>query len=240
MRVRYFRTTLVCRLAYLDQSKWQLHSYGRYVGPISIFASMSRLFSHAQPIDFNVGYKWRTPNLVAAVNTTAPAEVATTEPAEVAVPTPQPRDIRQRAHDHRRRAWQRAPGSGAQPSRRQPPGASQAPGQDCAHAPTAICGPMAVLVAGLALRALLAFHQPLQSCRPDAARILGRPATVERTARAVECAATVDIKALNSDRADQPCSGRKKARMSSASSSGCSIAAKWPPRGITVQRRILV
>src|SRR5262249_53915036 len=41
-------------------------------------------------------------------------------------------------------------------------------------------------------------------------------------------------------RADQPRSGRKKARMSSASSSGCSIAAKWPPRGITVQRRILV
>src|SRR5215813_2966822 len=40
--------------------------------------------------------------------------------------------------------------------------------------------------------------------------------------------------------ADQPRSGRKKARMSSASSSGCSIAAKWPPRGITVQRRILV
>src|SRR5262245_3953317 len=41
-------------------------------------------------------------------------------------------------------------------------------------------------------------------------------------------------------RADQPRSGRKKARRSSASSSGCSIAAKWPPRGITVQRRILV
>jgi len=79
-------------LAYLDQSKWQLHSYGRYVGPISIFASMSRLFSHAQPIDFGVGYKWRTPNLLAAINTTAPAEVATTEPAEVAVPTPQPRE----------------------------------------------------------------------------------------------------------------------------------------------------
>ena len=84
-------------LAYLDQSKWQLHPYGRYAGPISIFANryqsgMSRLFSHAQPIDFGVGYTWRTPNLLAAVNTTAPAEVATTEPAEVAVPTPQPRE----------------------------------------------------------------------------------------------------------------------------------------------------
>jgi len=37
---------------------------------------MARLFSHAQPIDFGIGYKWRTPNLLAAVNTTAPAEVA--------------------------------------------------------------------------------------------------------------------------------------------------------------------
>ena len=78
----------MCRLAYLDQSKWQLHSYGRYVGPISIFASMSRLFSHAQPIDFGIGYKWRTPNLLAAVNTTVSAEVAT-EPAAVAVAAPQ-------------------------------------------------------------------------------------------------------------------------------------------------------
>jgi hypothetical protein len=84
-------------LAYFDQSRWQLHPYGRYAGPISIFANryqsgMARLFSHAQPIDFGIGYKWRTPNLLAAVNTTAPAEVATTEPAEVPVPTPQPQE----------------------------------------------------------------------------------------------------------------------------------------------------
>jgi hypothetical protein len=81
-------------LANFDQSRWQLHPYGRYAGPISIFANhyqsgMARLFSHAQPIDFGIGYKWRTPNLLAAVNTTAPAEVATTEPAAVAVVAPQ-------------------------------------------------------------------------------------------------------------------------------------------------------
>ena len=81
-------------LANFDQSKWQLYPYGRYAGPISIFANhyqsgMARLFSHAQPIDFGIGYKWRTPNLLAAVNTTAPAEVATTEPAGVAVVAPQ-------------------------------------------------------------------------------------------------------------------------------------------------------
>src|SRR5262249_14485892 len=33
-------------------------------------------------------------------------------------------------------------------------------------------------------------------------------------------------------------SGRKNARSSTASASGCSMAAKWPPRGITVQRRM--
>jgi len=34
--------------------------------------------------------------------------------------------------------------------------------------------------------------------------------------------------------------GRKNVRMSSASAAGCSIAAKWPPRGMTVQRRMSV
>ncbi len=83
-------------LAYFEQNKWQLHPYGHYAGPISIFANryqpgMARLFSHAQPIDFGIGYKWRTPNVLAAVNTTDPAQVATTEPAPVAVPRSQAR-----------------------------------------------------------------------------------------------------------------------------------------------------
>jgi hypothetical protein len=78
-------------LAYFEQNKWQLHPYGHYAGPISIFANryqpgMARLFSHAQPIDFGIGYKWRTPNVLAAVNTTA---LATTATAPVAVPTSQ-------------------------------------------------------------------------------------------------------------------------------------------------------
>ena len=34
--------------------------------------------------------------------------------------------------------------------------------------------------------------------------------------------------------------GRKNARMSSTSAAGCSIAAKWPPRGMTVQLRMSV
>jgi hypothetical protein len=35
-------------------------------------------------------------------------------------------------------------------------------------------------------------------------------------------------------------SGLKNSRISRAKASGCSIAAKWPPRGITVQRRMSV
>lgn len=44
---------------------WQLHPYGRYVGPISLFggqyqAKLSEVFkNHATPIDFSLGYQWR-------------------------------------------------------------------------------------------------------------------------------------------------------------------------------------
>lgn len=44
---------------------WQLHPYGRYVGPISLFggqyqSKLSEVFkNHATPIDFSLGYQWR-------------------------------------------------------------------------------------------------------------------------------------------------------------------------------------
>ena len=51
-------------LAYFDRHKWRLEPFGRYVGPISIFANsyqpqMAQLFRNATPIDFGVGYRWR-------------------------------------------------------------------------------------------------------------------------------------------------------------------------------------
>ncbi len=45
---------------------WQLHPYGRYVGPISLFggqyqAKLNEVFTknHPTPIDFSLGYQWR-------------------------------------------------------------------------------------------------------------------------------------------------------------------------------------
>jgi hypothetical protein len=55
---------------------WQLHPFGRYVGPIPLFAGQSqsalyRVFgkSRTQPLDFSLGYRWRPTesNLLLAV-----------------------------------------------------------------------------------------------------------------------------------------------------------------------------
>src|SRR5262245_15941295 len=72
-------------VTYFDQAKWQLRPFGRYAGPISIFAQhyqpgMARVFSRSEAIDFAVGYQWRNPNLLAALRTGA---VASEAPANV-------------------------------------------------------------------------------------------------------------------------------------------------------------
>ena len=51
-------------LGYFNPQKWRLEPFGRYVRPISIFASfyqpgLAELFRRATPIDFGVGYRWR-------------------------------------------------------------------------------------------------------------------------------------------------------------------------------------
>jgi hypothetical protein len=54
-------------VSYFDRKKWQLQPIGRYVGPISIFgrnyqSQLADLFrkDHPIPIDFGIGYRWRT------------------------------------------------------------------------------------------------------------------------------------------------------------------------------------
>jgi hypothetical protein len=52
-------------LAYFDPKKWRLQAYGHYLGPISEFPTcfqpdMAELFRKAIPIDFGLGYRWRT------------------------------------------------------------------------------------------------------------------------------------------------------------------------------------
>jgi hypothetical protein len=54
-------------LRYFEQSGWQVRPFGRYVGPIPVFrgnyqAKLKTLFekANAPPIDFGIGYRWRT------------------------------------------------------------------------------------------------------------------------------------------------------------------------------------
>jgi hypothetical protein len=51
-------------LVYFEPRRWRFLAFGRYEGPISIFANfyqprMAQLFQSANPIDFGIGYRWR-------------------------------------------------------------------------------------------------------------------------------------------------------------------------------------
>jgi len=53
-------------LSYFDRKKWQLQPFGRYIGPIALFArfyqsQMAELFRRGKPVrlDFGIGYRWR-------------------------------------------------------------------------------------------------------------------------------------------------------------------------------------
>src|ERR1700689_1371116 len=52
-------------LAYYNPKKWRFYPFGRYAGPISEFPGRyqeesSELFRRTQPMDFGIGYRWRT------------------------------------------------------------------------------------------------------------------------------------------------------------------------------------
>jgi hypothetical protein len=90
-------------LGYYNQKKWRFFPFGRYAGPIAEFPgkyqqSYAALFRGAQPIDFGIGYRWRSheSNLLLSVRV-APDEPSdeTTAATASAVPTetipPRPR-----------------------------------------------------------------------------------------------------------------------------------------------------
>src|SRR5712672_1611582 len=61
-------------LAYYNPKKWRLFPFGRYAGPIAEFAGRyqeeyAELFRRSQPMDFGIGYRWRSheTNLLLAV-----------------------------------------------------------------------------------------------------------------------------------------------------------------------------
>lgn len=52
-------------LRYFDASRWKLAPFGRYLGPIGEFPgryqpNYAELFRKSQPMDFGIGYRWRT------------------------------------------------------------------------------------------------------------------------------------------------------------------------------------
>lgn len=88
-------------LVYFNQTRWRFFPFGRYAGPIAEFPgryqeSYSELFRRAQPIDFGVGYRWRTheTNLLLAVQLpgdgfgTADAVAQDAPPPKAAPPRP--------------------------------------------------------------------------------------------------------------------------------------------------------
>ena len=77
--------------------QWQFFPFGRYLGPIGEFPgryqqSYADLFRRAEPIDFGIGYRWRTneSNLLLSVKTPNDG-TATVEAISSAEPPPAPR-----------------------------------------------------------------------------------------------------------------------------------------------------
>jgi len=89
-------------LAYYNTKKWSFFPFGRYLGPIDKFPglrqpSYAELFRRAQPIDFGIGYRWRTheTNLLLSVRLPDDGSPAIDAAASAAAPpAPPPRKPR--------------------------------------------------------------------------------------------------------------------------------------------------
>jgi hypothetical protein len=93
-------------LGYYSPRKWRFFPFGRYAGPIDKFParyqqSYAELFRRAQPMDFGIGYRWRSyeSNLLLSVRLpddgpAAPEATSSTEVPPAAAPKPRPRKPR--------------------------------------------------------------------------------------------------------------------------------------------------
>jgi hypothetical protein len=84
-------------LVYYNQKKWRFFPFGRYAGPIDQFPGRyqeqyAELFRRSQPMDFGIGYRWRSheSNLLLAVRLAPddPGSIDTTSSAEIPEPKP--------------------------------------------------------------------------------------------------------------------------------------------------------
>src|SRR5579863_465016 len=93
-------------LGYYSSKKWRFFPFGRYAGPIGEFPSRyqqsyAELFRRAQPMDFGIGYRWRSyeSNLLLSVRSPDDSSVtaettSSTEPVAELPPKPRPRKPR--------------------------------------------------------------------------------------------------------------------------------------------------
>jgi hypothetical protein len=88
-----------------DARKWRFFPFGRYTGPIEEFAgsyqpNYAELFRRAQPMDFGIGYRWRSfeSNLLLSIKVSSDdsGHVEPTPSAESPHPAPPPRPRRPR------------------------------------------------------------------------------------------------------------------------------------------------
>jgi hypothetical protein len=87
-------------LGYYSARKWRFFPFGRYAGPISEFPnkyqqSYAELFQRAQPLDFGIGYRWRSHEsnllLVVRLPDDGPATADATSSTEAPPPAPKPK-----------------------------------------------------------------------------------------------------------------------------------------------------
>ena len=85
-------------LAYYNRKQWRFFPFGRYLGPIGEFPGRhqpdyAELFRRAQPIDFGIGYRWRTheSNLLLSVKLPSDGSGSADATPSVEPPPPPPR-----------------------------------------------------------------------------------------------------------------------------------------------------
>ena len=90
-------------LAFFDPRQWRFQAFGRYEGPISMFANfyqprMAELFQGASPIEFGIGYRWRknNSNLLLAEKGASPTSDEQLTPNAVARAAPSSKRTRKR------------------------------------------------------------------------------------------------------------------------------------------------
>ena len=82
-------------LAYYTAKRWRLFPFGRYAGPIAEFAGRyqeeyAELFRRSQPMDFGIGYRWRSHESNLLLSIRLPSDGSAAEEA-AAEPPPRPK-----------------------------------------------------------------------------------------------------------------------------------------------------